>query len=149
MPNVIYRGPVTREPVTITGTFKVATHPGTFVACGATGIASLEKPKSSKGGRVFLVQNSRFKGQTIKQPYAAGESGVAFRIEPEQEYYAQLADGSYAPQAELAVGTDGRLKAAAAGEQVVAYFDEAKARTISGGNGWADVVIANSYTKQA
>jgi hypothetical protein len=96
-------------------------------------------------GRNLLLGNRRFYGQDILTAYADEETAVAYRLEPEQEYYAQLAAAAYTRGQELTIGAGGVLVAAATTNVVVAYFDEAD-RTLSA-QGFADIVIANSYVK--
>lgn len=142
MANVIYRGPVEREPKTITLPINDNSAPGVVVKINA---GKFEAATDAKGRR-FLLANLRFTGQTIEQAYAKGDTAVAFRLEPEHEYYAQLAADTYAPGDELTAKADGKLAKATAGDVVLFYFDEPKERTVSG---YGDVVVANSYVKAA
>lgn len=141
MANVIYRGPVEREAETlnlpVTGTYL----PGTFVTKASTGKAV----KATSGtGRLLLLSNPRFLERDIDTAYAADETGIQYRIEPEQEYYARAVIGNYADQAELTVNADGVLAAAASGDAVVAFVDGAVNLTTGG---FMDVVIASRYIK--
>lgn len=140
--HVIYRGPVEREPETINVQIDTALTPGVAVkklAANAT-VATGAK------GRIFILGNRRFYGQTIDTAYAANETAVLYRAEPDQEYYVQLAAAAYTIGQELTVGDAGVFKAAAAGDVVIAFFDEKANRTLSA-QGFGDVVIANAYVK--
>lgn len=141
--NVIYRGSVKREPMTTHAIIKTALAAGAMVQLAEDG--KFETAADGKGRR-FLLVNRRYQGQTIEQAYTVGDTADAFRLEPEQEYYAQLADGSYKAGDELAVKADGKLGKAETGDVVLFYFDGAK-QTVSGGNGYGDVVVANAYVK--
>lgn len=140
--HVIYRGPVEREPETINVQIATALTPGVAVkklAANATVATHAE-------GRIFILGNRRFYGQTIDTAYAANETAVLYRAEPGQEYYVQLAAAAYTIGQELTVGAAGVFKAAAAGDVVIAFFDEKANRTLSA-QGFGDVVIANAYVK--
>ncbi|MGA9606523.1 MAG: hypothetical protein WBR21_05825 [Rouxiella badensis] len=145
MPHVIYRGPVEREPETITLNVATALSPGVVVKKNTNGGVSVAADPT---GRLLILSNRRFLGQDINTAYAAGETGVQYRVEVDQEYYVQLAAAAYTIGQELTVGAGGVLKAATAGDIVVATFDEKAARTLTA-QGFADVVIVNSYTKPA
>lgn len=60
----------------------------------------------------------------------------------------RLVAAAYTVGQELTVGAGGVFKAAVAGDIVVATFDEKVGRTLSA-QGFADVVIVNSYAKPA
>lgn len=145
MAHVIYRGPVEREPETINLNVATALSPGVVVKKNTTGGVSVATDPT---GRLLILSNRRFLGQDINTAYAVGETGVQYRVEVDQEYYVQLAAAAYTIGQELTVGAGGVFKAAAAGDIVVATFDEKAARTLSA-QGFADVVIVNSYTKPA
>lgn len=145
MPNVIYRGPVEREPETINLPVASALLPGVVVKKNATGGVTVAADAT---GRLLILGNRRFIGQDITTAYAANETGVQYRVEVDQEYYVRLAAAAYTVGQELTVGAGGILKAAAAGDIVVATFDEKAGRTLAAA-GFADVVIVNSYTKPA
>lgn len=144
MSNVIYRGSVKREPLVENIVINDTSAPGVIVKLNN---GKLEAATDLKGRR-FLLGNNRFKGQTVDQPYAKGDTATAFRLEPEQEYYAQIADGTYNYGDELTVKqTGGKLTKATTGDIVLFFFDEKTQRQISGGKGYADVVVANAYAK--
>lgn len=143
MANVIYRGPVEREPETINLPVSSALNPGIAVIISAGKLTSTGTPV----GRWFILGNRRFIGQAITTAYAANETGVAYRVEGEQEYNVRLAAATYSVGQELTIGTGGVFKAAANGNQVVATFDEKAGRTLSA-EGFADVVILSTpYAK--
>lgn len=146
--HVIYRGPVEREPETINVQIATALTPGVAVkklAANAT-VATVATVATDAKGRIFILGNRRFYGQTIDTAYAANETAVLYRAEPDQEYYVQLAAAAYTIGQELTVGADGVFKAAAGGDVVIAFFDEKANRTLSA-QGFGDVVIANAYVK--
>ena len=140
--NVIYRGPVEREPETKGDkTLAAALVPGVFVKQNATNYVAA----TAGTGRNFILGNRREYGQDINTAYVIGETGQVYKLEPEQEYTAQLAAAAYTLGQELTVGAGGVLQAAASTNVVVAFFDEAD-RTLSSA-GKADIVIANAYVK--
>ncbi len=141
MANVIYRGPVEREAETLNLPVTGAYLPGTFVTKASTGSVVTA---TSGTGRLLLLSNPRFLERDIDTAYAAGETGIQYRIEPEQEYYARAVIGNYADQAELTVTADGVLAAATSGDAVVAFVDGAINLVAAG---FMDVVIASRYIK--
>lgn len=142
MSNVIYRGPVEREPQTINLPVSVEFKPGAFAKISAGKLAVA----ADGAGRIFLVSNRRFMEQSINDSYAANETAVAFRLEAEQEYQALAVKANYADQAELTITSGGALKAATTGEDVIAFVDGAKNITADAG-GLLDIVISNRYKK--
>ena len=139
MGNVIYRGPAEREPETLNIVIGAALQPGVAVrkTAGALVAATVAT------GRVFILGNRRFYDQSTEDAYLVGETAVAYRLEPEQEYQAELAAAAYTEGQALTVGAAGVLKAAASGDVVLFYFDGA-GRTLAA-QGPADVVVANAY----
>jgi len=143
MSNVIYRGPVEREPETINLPAVGAYLPGLFVTSDGD-----ELTLAGVGGaRVLLLSNRRFYDQGLADAYAAGETAVAYRLRPDDEFQARLAAGTYAHGDALAVDANGRLAAAGLSAVVIAHYNQAGA-TLSAGD-LADVVIANSYVTPA
>jgi hypothetical protein len=139
--NVIYRGPAEREPETINLPVAAVLLPGVAVKrSGDTFVAA-----TAATGRNFLLGNRRQYGQDISTAYAANETGEAYRLEPEQEYQAELAAAAYTRGQELTIGAGGVWVAAATTNVVLGFFDEAD-RTLSAA-GKADIVIANAYVK--
>jgi hypothetical protein len=144
MANVIYRGPVERQPQTLNKTVIGALLPGTAVLIGG---ASFTQATAANTGRIGVLSNRNFYEQGVTDAYVTGETAVAYRLEPEQEYQFAFAAGAYTQGQELTVGAAGRLVAAVATNVVVAFFDQAGA-TLAAGD-LADAVIANSYVKPA
>ncbi len=143
MANTVYRGPVDQQPHTITGLVDGALLPATFVTFDGTDFSQA----TTAGGRLMILTNRDFYTQTILDAYADNETGMAYRIKPEDEFQSAFAAGTYTFGQELTVAASGRLAAAAADVVVVAFFDQAGA-TLTAGD-LADVVIANSYVKSA
>lgn len=138
--HVIYRGPVEREPETINLPVDAVTYPGEFVLSDSTKLSIA----ADGFGRLLLASNRRMYTQTDLDPYAADETGIAYRLEVEQEYRARAVAATYTVGQELTVNSAGRLVAAAAGNRVVAFADVA---VVLAAVGLMDVVIANSYIK--
>lgn len=141
MANTVYRGPIDQQPHTITALVDGALLPASFVTYDGTDFAQA----TAAGGRLFVLMNRDFYTQTILDAYEDNETGVAYRIKPEDEFQSVMAAGTYTYGQELTVGASGRLTAAASTDIVVAFYDQAGA-ALSAGN-LADVVIANSYVK--
>ncbi len=141
MANTVYRGPIDQQPHTITALVDGALLPASFVTFDGTDL----KQATSAGGRLFILMNRDFYTQTILDAYIDNETGVAYRIKPEDEFQSVMAAGTYTYGQELTVAASGRLAAAASTDIVVAFYDQAGA-ALSAGD-LADVVIANSYVK--
>lgn len=140
MSNVIYRGPVEREPETISAALSQASKPGVFVKKTAGKFIASTDSK----GRLFVLSNDRYLETDITTEIPADQTVNAYRIEPEQEYQMLAVTGNYSDQAELSCSADGKLKAAAAGETVLAFVDGAKNLA---SEGYLDIVTANTYVK--
>lgn len=146
--NRIYRGPQDRQPKTVSSkTVTGALLPATFVTEGATALAQA----AAAGPMLRLLANRDFYATAffdatdpLKAAYVSGETGVAFVLEPGQEYQGAVAAATYTYGQELTVAAAGRLTAAAQGNIVVAYAKQAGAR--SAGD-LIDIEIANFYVK--
>ena len=137
MANVIYRGPIAREPQTINLPVAGAYTPGIFVTSDGAELTQATGPT----GRLLLLSNRRFYEQGPDDAYAAGETGVAYRVEGDQEYSAQFAAGTYTKGQPLTVDANGRLASASAGSAlVVAYYDGEGATLTAGQRD--DIVLA-------
>ena len=142
--NRIFRGSIDEQPNTISKPVTGALLPGTFVTIGASALAQATAP----GGRVGILGARDFYNQDALTAYTSGETGIAYRVEPELEFQVAVAAGTYAFGQELTIGASGRLTAAASTNVVVAFFDDAsKAGVAQSAGALCDVVIANSYTK--
>jgi hypothetical protein len=128
--------------MTITAVVTGALLPATFVTYDGTNFA---QATAGAGNRLFMLNNLDFYTQTILDAYTTGETGVAYRLTPEQEYQSTMAADTYTHGQELTVNASGQLAAAASTNLVVAFFDQAGTTLLAGD--LADVVIANSYIK--
>lgn len=139
MSNVIYRGPIAREPQTINLPVAGAYLPGIFVTSDGAEFTqaadSLEK--------MFILSNLRAAGQDIATAYAADDTGVGYRFRPDEEYNVRFAAGTYAKGDQLTVDATGRMAAAGSASVVIAFYDGDGA-TLAAGD-FDDIVIANSY----
>jgi hypothetical protein len=142
MANLIYRGPAERQPQTLNKPVTGALLPGTAVLIGGTAFTQATTPTA---GRIGLLSNRQFYTQTTADAYVSGETAVAYRLEPEQEYQWAMAAATYTQGQELTVAASGRLAAAASGNTVVAFFDQAGGAVSAGV--LCDVVIARGYVK--
>lgn len=142
MANVIYRGPAERQPQTLNKPVTGALLPGTAVLIGGTAFTQATTPTA---GRIGLLANRNFYEQGNTDAYVSGETAVAYRLEPEQEYQWAMAAATYTQGQELTIAASGRLAAAATTNIVVAFFDQAGGAVAAGA--LADVVIARPYVK--
>lgn len=138
--NVIYRGPVEREPETLNIPVAATPLPGIAVTIGSTLVAA-----TSGTGRFGILSNRRMYGKDINTAYAAGETGIAYRVEPEQEYQVRTAAAAYTKGQELTIGAGGSFVAAASTNLVVAVCYVAKTTTVQ--DPFLDVVMISRYTK--
>lgn len=147
--NLIYRGPHDRHPRTVSDKpVAAALLPGTFVTEGASTLAQAVAP----GPMVRLLAHRDFYAQAgswfngndpLKTAYAANETGVAYILEPGQQYQAAVAAGNYTFGQPLTIGAAGRLTAAAADNLVVAFASAAVTGAAAGD--LLDIEIANFY----
>jgi len=148
MPARIYRGPADRQPKTVSDkTVAGAYLPGTFVTEGASTLTQA----TAFGPNVRLLGNRDFYSEgafTATDPlltaYASGDTGVAYKLEPGQDYQAAVAAATYTFGQELTVAASGRLAAASSGNVVVGYARSAGAK--SAGD-LIDFEVANHYAK--
>ena len=150
MANRIYRGPVEREPISVSDkTVAGAYLPGTFVTEGA---ATLTQATGFAGNLLLLGDRDYYADSSaafdatdpLLKAYANGDSAVAYELEPGQRYQAAMAAATYTYGQELVVAAAGRLAGAASGGIVVAVTRFAGAK--SAGD-LADVKIVQNYTK--
>lgn len=151
MASRIYRGPADRQPKTITDrTVSGALLPGTFVSVL---VATLAQATAVSGVRLALLANRDFYStdyfastDPTLTAYASGDNGVAFVLEPGQQYQAACAAATYTNGQELTVGAAGRLVAAASGNIVVGHYDGPNSVARSAGD-LIDFVVSPFYTK--
>jgi hypothetical protein len=150
MANRIYRGPADRQPKTVSDkTVAGAYLPGTFVTEGSATLAQATAFAANLrllAARDFYADpNAAFTStDPLLTAYASGDSGVAYKLEPTQEYQAAVAAATYTYGQELTVGAAGRLAAAASGNIVVGFARGSGAK--SAGD-LMDFEVANFYTK--
>lgn len=143
MANLIFRGPVTKEPVTINLPTAAADYlPGTFVTSDGS---ELTLATTAEDQEVYLLSNRRFMEQDLDTVYANGDTAIAYVIEAGYQMQARLAAATYTAGQPLTVAALGRLAAAASGDPIVAYFDGTPGAFTAGA--LADVRIANSSAK--
>ena len=144
MANVIYRGPVAKEPQTINLPVAGAYLPGTFVTSDGDELTQA----TDADAKVYLLGNRRFMEQGLDDAYEEDDTAVAYEVLPGERYQARMAAATYTKGDALTVGAAGRLAAAAtAGDNIVAYFDGSTGAVTAGA--LADVIIANGYTVPA
>ncbi len=127
----VYLGPSDREPVTVSDkTVAGAYLPATFVTEGASTLTQA----TAAGGLLRLLANRDYYAATadftsstdpLLIAYASGDTGIAYVLEPGQEYQAAAAAADYTFAEELTVGAAGRLKAAASTDLVIGFAKEA------------------------
>lgn len=141
MANVIFRGPIERQPRTVNKPVNGALLPGTFVEETATQLAQIT---TALAKRPLILSNVEFKDQDATTAYTSGDTGVAYEPMPGDVFRCAMANATYAKGAPLTIAASGRLAAATAATVVVAFFDDTPGAYAAGA--LADVVIANAYT---
>ena len=152
--NRVFRGGRSEPRVISDRTVAAALLPCTAVAVGAT---QLSQATSASGVRLALLGNRDFYGTNAQAftttnpllvPYESGETGHAYMLQPDDQVVWAMAAGTYTSGQELTVAAAGRLAAAAAGNIVVAHFDDDSLSGVALSAGaLADVCVANFYTK--
>lgn len=139
MANQIYRGTKQRDTQFLPAT--TALLPGTVVSITAGKFAFATTAK----GRLFAL-DARQKDGDVTVAYEVDETAGAYEIMAEDELQLLAVTANYTDQQELSVNAaNGYLKAAGAGEVVVAFADGAQNLTA---DGFLQVVAADKYTKQ-
>lgn len=141
MANVIYRGPVEREPQTLNLPVAGAYSPGILVTEDGTNLTLATSSDTDK--EILVLSNRRLSGQDVATAYASGDTGVAYRIQAGDLFQCRVAAATYAKGDALTMGDSGYLEAAASGERVLAYY-EGTVGTIAAGT-LEDVRMANSF----
>lgn len=139
--NVIYRGPIEKQPRSISKPVAAALLPGVFVEDLASTLALIT---TAIAKRPLLLANRDFVGQDITTAYASGDTGIAYELEPGMVVQARVAAATYTKNQPLTIGASGYLVAATAATIVVAFFDDPVVGAKSAG-ALCDVIIANSY----
>lgn len=140
----IYRGMNERKETVSNLKVAGAYLPGTFCTASST---TLTQTSSGVGtGRLFLLANREFMGQSITDAYASGDTAVAYELADGDDFIARFDAATYTYGQELAIGTNGRLKAAATGNVVFATYTGTGVALAAGD--FDDFrVIANTYVK--
>lgn len=139
MANVIFRGPIERQARTVNLPVTGALLPGTWVEATATNLVQLT---TAVDKRPLVLSNVEFKDQDILTAYAAGDTGVAYELQPNDVVQSAMAAATYAVGDPLTIAALGRLAAAATGDPIVAFFDGAAGAVSAGA--LVDVIVANS-----
>ena len=140
--NVIYRGPIKDEPETVSDkTVAGAYLPGVLVTESASALTVATGANIEDD--LLVLSNRRFAGQDVATAYTSGDTGVAYRPRPGEIYQVRVAATTYAKGDPLTVGASGYLEDAAAGERVLAFFEDTPGAFSAGD--LADVRIANSF----
>lgn len=139
MANVIYRGPATREPQTINLPVAGAYEPGILVTSDGSTLTLADSPAD----RLYILSNRRFYDQGPDDAYVSGETGVAYRLENDQEYSVRFAAGTYTKGQPLTVNGVGQFAdGSTGGVLVIAHYDGAGATLTAGDRD--DIVIATN-----
>ena len=142
--NRIFRGPIDEAPRSVSKPVAGAYLPGLLVTIGASTLTQA----INATGRLAILAHRDFYSQDTSTAYTSGETGIAYRIKPDDEFQGLFAAGTYTFGQELTINASGQLAAAASTNTVVAFFDDkAKAGVAQTANSLCDVVIANFYVK--
>lgn len=139
--NVIYRGPIAKEPQTVNLPVAGAYLPGLLVVASATALTQAVAADATT--KLYVLGNRRFMDQDVETAYASGETGIAYEALSGEIYQARMAAGTYTLRQRLTVDANGRLAAATTGNTIVAFCDQAG--TFAAG-ALADVRIADKAT---
>jgi hypothetical protein len=140
MSNKIFRGPFGRQAITISDRLvNGALLPGVMVVEDG---ADFSVAGAGGLGRLLALTSMDFVGQGPDTAYLDNDTGVAYRIEPDQEYSLRAVAATYAIGTPLSTNAAGLLILAGADDRVIAFSQEAKTL---GAIARLDVVVANSY----
>ena len=140
--NVVFRGPIDRQPITKNLPVAGAYMPGTMVEATATQLSQIT---TAAGKRPLVLANVDFKDQDIATAYVSGDTGVAYEPLPNDVFQVRVAAATYTKGQEMTIAASGRLAAAASTNIVVAFYDDVLTARSAGD--LADVIWANYYVK--
>lgn len=141
--HVIYRGSNPAKETVSNLKLAGAYLPGTFCTASSTTLTQTSSGVSQ--GRLLLLSNRPFAGQSISDAYASGDTAVAYDLNDGDEFIARFDAATYTYGQELSIGTNGRLKAAASGQVVFATYTGSGV-ALSAGD-FDDFRVINSYVK--
>ena len=141
--NSIFRGPVSdpRQPRTVNKPVATALLPGAFVEETATQLAVIT---TAVAKLPMILSNQDYMEQDTATAYVAGDTGVAYHLEPGQVYQVRMAAATYTLNQPLTIGASGRATAATAASIVVGFYSDVPGAVTA--DALRDIVIANSYT---
>lgn len=140
--NIIWRGPIDRQPRSVNLPVSGALLPGTWVTQSATQLTQIVL---GAGAKPLILGTLDFKDQDALTAYTSGDTGVAFEVSPNDLFQCALAAATYTYGQELMVGASGRLLAALSTNLVVGFFADTPGAYSAGA--LADVFISHFYTK--
>lgn len=114
---------------------------GSFCTASTTTLTQATSPV----GRLFLLSNREFYGQSVTDTYASGDTAVAYELIAKEPYVGRFAAATYTTNQELTIGASGRL-AAAASTNIVVGFYTGSGVALSAGD-LDDFVAADAYIK--
>ena len=120
--NLIFRGPIGREPESLNLPVAGAYLPGILVT--ESGAALTVATAADMTEELLVLSNIDFKDQDIATAYTSGDTGKAYRPESGQVFQVRLAGATYAKGAPLTIGASGYLTAAGDEAVIYAYFDD-------------------------
>lgn len=119
--NVIYLGPVTKEPQTIDRACTGALVPGGLAYLN--GAVLTIAAAAQDGLELFIINNRREIGQDVATAYTSGDLANAYKPVPGEIYQVRMAAETFAVGDKLTTGASGRLtKTIAAADITQAYF---------------------------
>lgn len=139
--NVVFRGPIERQPRTIGKPVTGALLPGSIVEETATNLVALT---TAVAKRPLVLGFNDYSGQDLVTAYVTGASGIAFEPLPNDVYNVRMAAATYTWMQPLTVGASGRLTAATAASIVVGWYADTPGTVTA--DALRDVIWANSYT---
>ncbi len=139
----IYRGMNERKETTTNLKVAGAYLPGTFCTASATTLTQTASGVSQ--GRLLLLANREFMGQSVADAYPSGDTAEAYELAEGDDFIARFDAATYTYGQELSIGTNGRLKAAATTQVVFATYTGTGV-ALSAGD-LDDFRVINSYVK--
>lgn len=142
MANRIFRGPrADSDKRTVNLPVAGAYLPGVLVTRSATALTVAGATDDEK--ELLVLSNRDFDGQDVATAYTSGDTGIAYTVEPGDEFQVRMAGATYTYNQNLSVAASGYLAAAATGDVVVARFTGTAGAVTAGA--LADVTWANSF----
>ena len=107
--------------------------PGTLCVVNSSGQYAAAAADSDRE-LLYVLDGREYLGQANDQAYTAGDSGIAYEVQPERTFQIRAAAGTYGVNAKLTCAANGYVGAAGANDSVIGYHDGDASVTATAGD---------------